>query len=88
MFLGREKKGLRIHLANLNNNVVENFQEIAAVEKQLQRISEREIELALQNHPVFEHLNGALRARCGLHPVLMDLIIFLSQNFGNFSGSH
>jgi hypothetical protein len=34
------------------------LQEIADVERKLQSISEREIELALQNHPVFEHLNG------------------------------
>jgi exonuclease III len=28
------------------------------IESELQKISEREIELALENHPVFEHLNG------------------------------
>jgi hypothetical protein len=57
-YLSRGKAALRKKLADLYSNFDLNLQEIADVERKLQRISEREIELALQNHPVFEHLNG------------------------------
>jgi hypothetical protein len=57
-YLSREKTFLRQKLVELYGNFNVNLQDIADTEKKLQRISEREIELALQNHPVFEHLNG------------------------------
>jgi exonuclease III len=54
----RQKKVLRDRIKTLSINFQVNYQDIAAAEKLLQRISEDEIEAALYNHPVFEHING------------------------------
>jgi hypothetical protein len=62
IFLNRtmfmQKKLLRDRIKSLSVNFQDNYQDIAAAEKLLQRISEDEIEAALYNHPVFEHING------------------------------
>jgi exonuclease III len=57
-FLFREKRVLSELISTLKNNHILNFQEIGDAEKKLQRISEQEIETALELHPAFEHLNG------------------------------
>jgi hypothetical protein len=57
-YLGREKKNLIARITLLSSDYINNIQEIGEVERKLRLLSEQEIESALIQHPVFEHLNG------------------------------
>jgi Reverse transcriptase (RNA-dependent DNA polymerase) len=57
-FLSASKRQTIEDLARLKNNHALNFQEIQVLEQRLQRISEQDIEISLQYHPVFEHINS------------------------------
>jgi exonuclease III len=57
-YLSESKRQILENLKLLKLNYNDNFQEIQVLELRLQRISEQDIEFSLQQHPIYEHLNG------------------------------
>jgi hypothetical protein len=56
--ISKAKDLLRSELKILQADPVINFRDISLKELELCRISEEEIRLALENHPIFEHINS------------------------------
>jgi hypothetical protein len=57
-FLTQEKREKIERLRNLKADPDPDWEAVSRLERELQVMSEREIELKLETHPIFEHING------------------------------